>query len=132
MLGVIVFLGVAVAGLIVQALLALASGLRWWPRLRWRKSAARVDPVQARFYTRLLELLARRGHAKPSWRPPLEHAAAIAPADAALAEAAGRVSDLYYRVRFAGRDLSDTERAEAASLLERVSEPLKRGRRRPA
>ncbi len=81
--------------------------------------AARL--AQALFYERLLLALARRGHPKPLWQPPLEHAAALVRIDPPLGEGTAALGRLYYRVRFGARSLSDPERREADAILDRIS-----------
>lgn len=121
-MGLAVFLAVASVGILLQAAAA------YLPRFRMRRRSVAApghgfDPAQVRFYAALLDLLNRRGHPKPAWRPPLEHAARIAPADAALAEGASRLAALYYRARFGARPLTDAEQAAARELLASLSRP---------
>jgi hypothetical protein len=78
---------------------------RLWGALLARL-ALRTDPGLARalehtgFYARALALARRRGHAKPSWRPPLEHARVVRERDHRLADALALATGLYYRARF--------------------------------
>ncbi len=96
------------------------------PRTR-RAARERKDPAQAArlaqaaFYQRLLETLARRGHPKPTHRPPLDHAAALTGIDPVLGEGTAALGRLYYRVRFGARSLSEPEREEAHAILTRLS-----------
>jgi hypothetical protein len=69
------------------------------------------------FYSRAIEVLARVGLAKPSWRPPLAHARAVAPARPDVASPLAGLAALYYRLRFARRALSPAESEQAGRLL---------------
>jgi hypothetical protein len=130
--GITVFAAVAGIGLILQTLMVLARNATswrspsWWPSWRRATRIPGFDPAQAKFYERLLDLLARRGHAKPSWRPPLDHAANLAAADPSLATSVGRVANLYYRLRFAGRPLTEADQAGAEADLSQIAAPLRR------
>lgn len=127
---VLVFVGAAVIG----ALAVLgARSARWSPRWPWRRTGrapavqALADPALAarlekvRFYDALLRALDRRGHPKPAWRPPLDHAAAVALVDPALGGAAADLSGLYYRVRFGAGDITEPERRHAEDALARLA-----------
>src|SRR5260370_184089 len=50
---------------------------------------------ETRFYARLLDILRARGLAKPSWRPPLAHAATVRAAAPAQAPDVARLAGLY-------------------------------------
>jgi hypothetical protein len=99
-----------------------------WPALRLYlrpllvRALARLRPgagrgsrasraAEAGFYARMLAALARRGHQKPAWRPPLAHAGQID--DPALSAPAARVASAFYRVRFGDHVLTP---ADAASI----------------
>lgn len=118
--GLMVFLGAAGAGLLLQWV-----AVRLAPILRRRTRAvlpvqARLSPErrsQVRFYARLLETLRARGLGKPQWRPPLAHAAFIRGADAGASDRASRLTRLYYAATFGDRVLSQAELAQAESLL---------------
>ncbi|MCB9840344.1 MAG: DUF3488 domain-containing protein [Phycisphaeraceae bacterium] len=86
-------------------LLAVWLGLR---ERRREERAARL--AHAGFYSRLLAALARRGVAKPGWRPPLDHARGLE--DERLRGAASRVVEAYYGVRY-GRSVLSPEAAGA-------------------
>lgn len=107
-----------------------AGGFMVWQWLSRRKGGYRrrvkqrggqdrmLDPV---FFQRYLEAIARRGHPKPSWSPPLAHAQAI-PAP----EIAGDASDitrLYYQARFGGRPLEDADLARVERMIDRLMTP---------
>jgi hypothetical protein len=104
-------------------LLALLAGVR---RRRAIRRAAATDPQlpirleQSRFYARLLQALAARGHAKPSWRPPLLHVRGLRPADPALADLAAQATRTYYAIRYGRRLLTPDELAHVQGLIERV------------
>ncbi|MEZ6232793.1 MAG: DUF3488 and transglutaminase-like domain-containing protein [Phycisphaerales bacterium] len=84
-----------------------------WLRLRERRREERAARLaHAGFYARLLAALARRGAAKPGWRPPLDHARGLE--DERLRGAASRVVEAYYGVRYGRASLS----AEAAGAVE--------------
>lgn len=117
--GVVVFGAVASGGII---------GSRIFERLRGRKrkaAAARGVHVAgsgpgSRQYRRLLRLLSRRGIGKPAWRPPMEHAIALAAVDGRLAGDVGGIVDVYYRERFGGVRPDEKQKAEAEGALARV------------
>lgn len=79
-------------------------------RFRGGARSARINQLAgAGFYTRLLHALARKGHAKPAWQPPLAHARGLGSDE--LAPPASRVAEAFYRVRFGHADLSAADRA---------------------
>jgi hypothetical protein len=80
-----------------------------------------------RFYEQMLEALRKQGRAKPAWRPPLEHAAAIHGRDAATADAVRSIAGLYYAVRFGGTDLDAAQRERAQADLELITRGRKNG-----
>lgn len=118
--GAAVFAVVAVGGQLVQVLVSR----------RRRRARAVVDQgesaipwrEQTGFYPRLLEALRRRGAAKPSWSPPLQHALTLADADPAAADAAARIASHYYAARFGVRRLTSTEVADAELALRTLAE----------
>lgn len=128
--GIAVFVIVAAAGLSLRTLILLLR--RRLPRLRFRGFARSATPrfaaAQARFYQQLLDVLRRRGHPKPLWRPPLDHAAALETTDARLAAATREVAGLFYRARFGGRPATETELAAAKALLADLAHADRRGR----
>jgi protein-glutamine gamma-glutamyltransferase len=73
------------------------------------------------FYQQYLAALARRGHPKPPWSPPLTHAQNL-PADGITSPAA-ELAWLYYEARFAGRTLSPEQLAQAQVLIARIARP---------
>jgi protein-glutamine gamma-glutamyltransferase len=113
--GLIVFAGVAAGGFVLSRL------VRRLPQRRRSAGAARPVLGRIRFYRALLRLLARQGRAKPHWRPPLDHAAALAAAGDPGAEDVREVAEAYYRVRFGG-GLDDAGQAQVERALRRVRE----------
>ncbi len=122
-----VFVVAAGLGALVVVLLRSAgrlSGSRY--RKHARRTAIDLDPkraAQVRFYARLLDLLAARGHPKPAWRPPLDHAEGVRSTDRTLGAATETLSRLYYRARFGDHPIADPERREAEALLDSISGP---------
>lgn len=100
-------------------------GWRWIrrprSRRRGRRGVRRESAAMPPFYAAFLRALARRGHPKPPWRPPLVHAESLPKPE--LSDAASRVSRLYYQSRFAGRALTGEELTEAERLVEEMSVP---------
>ncbi|MBL0928356.1 MAG: DUF3488 domain-containing protein [Phycisphaerales bacterium] len=120
---------VAVAGAVFGGRVLLAPLWTW--RRRRRRAAAAAGPAlepalaeQVGFYAEMLERLERAGAGKPEGLPPLTHARRLAGRDAELARAAGRLSDLFYRLRFGRTALGTAEMDEARSLLGAVSARL--------
>jgi transglutaminase-like putative cysteine protease len=127
---------------IAAAVLLLA---RLVPRLRRRPARAKAlgslrpeaEPQLAELMTRLDRLWSRRGVARPTHRPPLEHLQGIAasrlePGERALASQA---VDCYYRVQFAGQLVQGEELQRLTDALAQASPLLGalgpgRGRRR--
>jgi hypothetical protein len=84
------------------------------------------------FYGRLLALLARRRALRPApAQTPHEFAVLVGarlrndPNASALADMPEQLTRLYYRVRYAARPLSDTERAHVDDCLERLDQSLR-------
>lgn len=118
--GIVVFATVASAGMVLRFLSRLLSS---WIRRRSGRSATGVliaAPADARFYRDLLRYLSRAGLAKPPWRPPLEHAAALAIVNGPLSEDVRQVVDRYYELRFGGNPARRDERSRLASALQRI------------
>jgi transglutaminase-like putative cysteine protease/membrane protein implicated in regulation of membrane protease activity len=95
-------------------------------------------PAATAFYQRLLRILARRASLRPSYgQTPREYGEAARvmlqgrPDLARLAELPVRVVDLFYRVRFGGKPLSDGERRALEAELERLAEALRCSRAEP-
>ncbi|MEM1166993.1 MAG: transglutaminaseTgpA domain-containing protein [Planctomycetota bacterium] len=77
---------------------------------------------QAAFYRRLLDTLARAGHAKPDWAGPVAHARGLEGPTSASVEHLGR---LYYEIRFGRRLLEADELDRAHELLDGLTESLR-------
>jgi transglutaminase-like putative cysteine protease len=107
---VLVFAGVA------ALLFTLSFAWRLLPR-RPGARPRRERPTPPRYYRALLRALRRRGHAKPLWRPPLDHAASL---DPALAAPAAAIATLYYRSRFGASPLSPADMAHVRTLLRQL------------
>ncbi len=109
-----VLAGVCVAGAAV--LLSLG-----WPHLarargRRAPAGAQLPPGERGAYRRMLRALDQAGMSKPPWRPPLEHADAIA-AEPGAAEAVRSVAAMYYAARFGGRPSSPGAIATAEGAI---------------
>jgi hypothetical protein len=113
------------SGLAVLVLAGTAVGLVVAVRKRpFGKGKRRSGGAQgaARFYRELLRVLARRGFVKGAEMTPREFAAGV--------EAHGRpeltgvleVIDLYYGVRYGGRDISESEREQIARTIKRITD----------
>ena len=119
---------IVVGSIVAIALLRLSRGLtsRLSASLR-RRSALRADPELARalghteFFRRMLALLRKRGYPKPSWQPPLAHAADVAARDPRLGEAATLAADLYYRARFGRQTPGEDELRAVHRALDEAS-----------
>jgi transglutaminase-like putative cysteine protease len=126
--GIAVFAGVAGAGGIV---VLLARGGEEGSKAR--RAVTRRGPfiqagaakrVNVRFYGRMLDALRRRGLTKPAWRPPLDHARALAARGEAVAESVASLASLYYAVRFGGMTLGEAERRAAEQEARRLGQRL--------
>jgi hypothetical protein len=116
-------------GLKIIAVLAGVSALVWAGKRLWRRRRRRayiLNGEQESFYGRLLGLLARYAGLEPvPGQTPREFGAAAGaalrgrPATVALADLPAAAAELFYRVRFGARPLSE---AESASLDARLSE----------
>lgn len=115
MTGIIVFCISAGIGLTVYEIVLRVK------RRRRRFEGLSNDPVSratAGLYERWLDELSRRGVSKPSWRPPLAHAQAIATRDESASEVGTMISNLYYSARFADRSPSADDISHAESALQ--------------
>jgi protein-glutamine gamma-glutamyltransferase len=91
------------------------------PLLGRQKRRRRRADRSVEFYQQYLTALARRGHPKPDWSPPLTHAQNLRSPD--LAAPAADLARLYYQARFAGRTLSPGELEHARQLIARIARP---------
>ncbi len=118
--GLLVFATVASAGMALRFIGRFLSS--WFKRRSGRLAIGGLNraPGDARFYRDLLKYLARAGLAKPNWRPPLDHAAALASVNGPLSEDVRQVVDRYYEHRFGGLLVGRDERSKVATLLQRI------------
>jgi hypothetical protein len=118
--GTIAFGLVAGGGRLVQFLLARRS----WRRGRARALRGPAESAwreQTGFYPQLLDALRRRGAPKPSWSPPLHHAARLSQSDPGTSDTVADLASLFYEARFGGRRLTDPELAQADELVKALS-----------
>jgi hypothetical protein len=111
--------------LIMLAVLCGAGALFWGMRhldfsrsgitRPWRKRLRKVQPHA--FYYQMLDLLRAKGYPKPPALTPREFLPRVPAAPLPLRSVAAELTDLYYRVRFAGDPLSDREETRVAELL---------------
>jgi protein-glutamine gamma-glutamyltransferase len=106
-------------------------------RLRRRRArgggageAARAPKAATVLYARLLRLLAREGHAKPSGATPGEFVLALAAAGVGAAPAVERFTDLYYRARFGLSPPVEDELRSLARLFAQIEGEVRASRRR--
>jgi hypothetical protein len=117
--------------LIILAVLCGAGALFWGMRhldfsgdriaAPWRKRLRKVQPHA--FYYQMLDLLRAKGYPKPPALTPREFLPRIPAAPLPLRSVAAELTDLYYRVRFAGDALSDDEQRRVGQLLESMKTP---------
>ncbi|MGP1346625.1 MAG: transglutaminase TgpA family protein [Phycisphaerales bacterium] len=74
-----------------------------------------------RFYPALLRRLSTLGAEKPGWSPPALHIGSLQHEQPTLANAARRITELYYADRFGGRALTPEQIAEADALLDSIT-----------
>jgi transglutaminase-like putative cysteine protease len=115
--------GIGLAGVLLAGSVAALRLLRrraavggLWRRLGRRGPAA----APARFYARMLRLLARRGHPRPPTLTPREFAAGLED-HPVLHGPVRELTELYERVRFGGERLTPAEEGRAADLLRRLA-----------
>lgn len=123
---------VIAAAIIVVLQRTVRSGARRARRRRAIEAAGAADEsllellAQAEFYHDALDLLDRSDLAKPQHRPPVLHAQKIDAGHPQAAAAFAKLADLYYRIRFGRRPLSDTELAGAREALDALRAQLHR------
>lgn len=123
--GAVVFLFVAVCGILIAAIIRRVFGLRDVVGRRW-SLAAGLGRDRPGFYRAMLRLLARRGLTKPAWMPPLAHADSLVAVDGELADDVRHVVELYYKQRFAvagqtrARKLDRSQSLTVAKALDRI------------
>lgn len=126
--------GLLVILLLLAALGAVRLRKRWAGR--WRRAAKQAGPRRRHrpviaFYRRLETILKRNGFARPIGQTQHEFAVAAAgqmvenPARAAVAPIPRKIVDMFYRVRFGGDDLTQTQLNEIETALGRLEAALK-------
>ncbi|HKQ50339.1 MAG TPA: DUF3488 and transglutaminase-like domain-containing protein [Phycisphaerae bacterium] len=95
---------------------------------RRRRGGVMVRRPEARFYDRLLLLLANKGHVKPAHFSPREFAVDLARSHRDLAELPG-LTDWYYEAQYGRRDLSRVQFAHIRTFLQRLREDAQFGTR---
>jgi hypothetical protein len=86
-----------------------------------RAAGRLVRRPEARFYDRLLLLLANKGHVKPRHVTPREFAAELAASDSDLADLP-QFTEWFYQAQFAGRPLAADQWERVRLLLRRLRE----------
>jgi transglutaminase-like putative cysteine protease len=118
-------------GIVVVAVMLALGTYQWWRR-RHRRPAPPRPALQAKFYGRLVALLAR--HARLAPRPdqtPHEFGAAAAvvlqghAATAALADLPNLLAKAFYRVRFGGEQLDEAEQQALDARLDELAAALR-------
>lgn len=139
----IVVLAAMIFSAIVSAMLLTAGAVvlgRRWRAARARRPSAiprRVANPDARariaalpIYQEMLTVLARAGLRKPEWQPPRDWSRSLRtapeqpPAAPRVAPQIAELAELYYVMRFGGRDLSDEQTRRARSLLDQIRAAL--------
>jgi hypothetical protein len=117
-------------GLVLAGVVALSAGVLVWRRRRRRTARPRRGADS--FYGKLLALLARHARLEPqAGQTPREFAdtagAALRgrEATAVLADLPAAVAELFYRVRFGGRPLSEAEHTAVDARLEALAAALR-------
>lgn len=72
---------------------------------------------QVGFYLDMLDVLHKGKATKPAWQPPRTFARALRIQRPELARLVETITDLFYRVRYGGESLSDTELSGADDLV---------------
>jgi hypothetical protein len=122
-------------GVVVFALfLAVAVLVRLMRRSRRLRRGLRLERVakgehqrmlrQLGFYVDMLTVLRRARQTKPTWRPPLDHAAALQESHANAAGLVRRITDLFYEARFGSRNLTPQEMREGRSMVQQLAGSL--------
>ena len=109
------------AGVMLAGLLALAIAL-----LRGLASGRGAQTEASRIYLSLRRAYARKGFADDDGEPPLGFLARLRTAGAPGAEPAGRLVDIYLKIRFGERPLTDGARAQMRAALKEARKELTR------
>ncbi len=121
-------------GKLVLLVPAFAAALAAWLFLRRLRSPLRASRIRgdAAFYTRLVRILTRYTSLRPTReQTPREYGAAAQrflqarPTMAALANVPIHIVELFYRVRFGGRPLSEGEHQQVHAEIDRFVEKLR-------
>lgn len=125
----------AIVGVAVLALLwrALRRRARARPLRTPRPRAERAHPERAglRFYTDTLRALRRAGEGKPDSVPPLLHAERLHARSHPAAAPLSAIAHAFYRVRFGGESLSESESSDIARRVAELRTSLRSRRARP-
>jgi transglutaminase-like putative cysteine protease len=115
--------------LVLRALWLLSMLLRE-SLLAGRKTRRRlIRRPEARFYDRLLLLLARKGHRKPEHQTPREFAGAVVGAYPELADVRA-FTEWFYEIQYGGEPLGDDRWQRVSAVLQRLREDPAFGARR--
>lgn len=126
--------GLLAAGVALVVLLLFEAVARWRRSLARRPAALvrRIEDGEIRarllkhpLYQELLTLFARAGERKPTWQPPMAWAGGLGPPGWSVRAGARRLTELFYAMRFGGRDLTAQEQAEAGELLRALTEAVR-------
>jgi transglutaminase-like putative cysteine protease len=125
----------AILGGIVAGVVLIRLIRRWRARLAARPRALprRIadQEIRARIratplYQEMLTLLTRRGLHKPAWQPPLAWSGTLQAEFSGTPAIVRELTELYYVMRFGGRDLTAAEQANARRLLSELASSLGR------
>jgi hypothetical protein len=119
-------------------MLAVASlTTRWaWQRIRLRRRAARIGinslpgveqlrlARQLGFYDDLVRLLARRQLTRPPHQTPLEFSRSLLVLPSEAYDTVGRLTALYYRVRYGSAMLSPGQQRCLSNVIQRLDRGL--------
>ncbi|MBK7406090.1 MAG: DUF4129 domain-containing protein [Phycisphaerales bacterium] len=139
-LGIRIGIVASIAGFIV---LLLGRSIARWRRVRSRRPAAilrrladrgaRARLLQTPLYQEMLTLLERVGARKPAWQPPMSWVRELRERGSESVPDLRRLTDLFYVMRFGGRDLTEDEKTEAGAILRELAawaETFREGQRR--
>lgn len=123
---------------VVLGVYGLGALLRNWRAARARRPGALpgriADPeIRGRIratplYQEMLTVLARAGLSKPEWQPVRAWGGSLGASSPALSGVVTELSDLFYIMRFGGRELTSQERTRAQELLEQLAPAACRSR----
>ncbi|MEM8875422.1 MAG: DUF3488 and transglutaminase-like domain-containing protein [Planctomycetota bacterium] len=127
-----------ITGLLVLAVIAILGLLTWFgiERIRLRRRAKRIGieelPAdrkrrlarQLAFYDDLLRFLAKRGITRPDHLTPREFAASLTFLPAEAFDAVGRLTEIFYDVRFGQRSLTGRRRQQLQNFIEKLDDRI--------